>query len=331
MRLSDLFSTNVNAKSYLSDLSSSEINYFETIRVSGLRAIDSLYTDTVINKEKVNQLATEFLDYYISDTIQNSEAKVNSANYKSKIVSIAIRQYHIDVFNHKFKEHGYRLETYINTNPDSPGCMVKGFTNTNNEPFHTNTSGTFGTHTNNLEDQRKFLDMLEGFVETTGTDRGNFLNTNHRNYERVSRNFTGIMDDPDLSWMREVFILPNMSSSGDLTPIATDWEESNYDSAIMVQYGNTIKKAFDKIKNTEKDEKGKGKASDDNDPKGSGSGLGGSSSGGGMDPSSSGPSQISGSHRNELSLKELILYNAYIILSGIMDNLDILLNNQLFM
>ena len=80
-----------------------------------------------------------------------------------------------------------------------------------------------------------------------------------------------------------------------------------------------LKSESDEIKNNKNSENDP----DDNDPKGTG--LGGSSSTGGVGPSSSGPSQTSGSHRNEVEVKDLILYNAYIIILSIIESLEIFL------
>ena len=291
-----------------------------------------------INEEEIKRLAVGFLNGYISDIINNSEAKVDSPKYKHTVICVAIRQLHIDVFNKEFKEHGYRLETYLNINPDSPGSMVKGFTNTDTTPFYISDSGTFGIHDNPTEDNEKFLGMLDGFVETTGTARGNFLRTDHRNYERLPRDFSGLVHNSDLSWMEGVCLLPNMYNSGESTPTVSDWEETDYNSPIMSKYGNIIKKTYDEQREMRKKEaerrekeaerrekEGNRDNSDDNDPKGTGSGLGGFSSVGDSGPSGLSTSKPSDSHRNWINW-ETILYNVYLLLLGILDNWEILLN-----
>ena len=73
--------------------------------------------------------------------------------------------------------------------------------------------------------------------------------------------------------------------------------------------------------------------SDDDDPKGGGSGLAGPSSTG--DNGTSGPSSSafgpSASHRSVIDWLEIISCNLYLLFVGMLDGLEILINNQIFM
>ena len=83
-----------------------------------------------------------------------------------------------------------------------------------------------------------------------------------------------------------------------------------------------------KDQSNEKNNKNSKDDSDDNDPKGGGSGLTGST--GDTGPSSSGDPGPSGLHRNKIDW-EIISYYIYILFTGILDSLEIILNNQIFL
>lgn len=111
IKISDLNNPSVesiNALDYESKLDRIDKLYLENIRLDGFSRLEELNMENFYHKK---QLAMSFARAYARDVYDNSGYKNDSEDQAFTFAKVAVRQMHIDAFNAKLEQEGFK--TYI--------------------------------------------------------------------------------------------------------------------------------------------------------------------------------------------------------------------------
>ena len=133
---------------------------------------------------------------------------------------------------------------------------------------------------------------------------------------------------PKLDNWKTVYLMPNLSESNPFSPIGEFPHTPEPKNQILNRYGDSFTEAWTKGQANKND-----KSNKDNDPKDSGSGpnVGGFSSSGGDDSSGSNPNNPSNLSRADVSWREWVICNFYIMVSNILEIINFIFENLPFM